>query len=164
MHDQQREDGKKRGGLRPPTNDALYTTQIAGLLAIGKSATEIARQLNLGHATVKRISNKDECKAIVAEITTSYKETAKAVAAKAVSEMTDLAIEGLRKALKDGNIQAINTHFRIIGLLGVEEVKKDAGTQSLTIVMPGSTITQNEVIDVSSGQVDLQPRDEGNHD
>lgn len=140
MHDQQREDGKKRGGLRPPTNDALYTAQIAGLLAVGKSATEIARQLNLGHATVKRISNKDECKAIVAEITTSYKETAKAVAAKAVTEMTDIALDGLKKALKDGNIQAIRTHFQVIGLIGQEEsdASKKQGSQTLQIIMPGA--------------------------
>lgn len=140
MHDQQREDGKKRGGLRPPTNDALYTTQIAGLLAIGKTATEIARQLNLGHATVKRIANKDECKAIVAEITTSYKETAKAIAAKAVSEMTDLAVDGLKKALKDGNIQAIRTHFQVIGLIGQEEAdaSKKQGAGTIQVILPGA--------------------------
>lgn len=159
MHDQQREEGKKRGGIRPPTNDALYTTQIAGLLAIGKSATEIARQLNLGHATVKRIANKDECKAVVAEITTSYKEVAKATAAKAVADMTELAIEGLKKALKDGNIQAINTHFRVIGLLGVEETKaNDKGSQNLTIVMPGATV-ESPAIDISSSSFDLERPD-----
>jgi DNA-binding phage protein len=157
----------KRGGLRPPTNDALYTTQIAGLLALGKSATEIARQLNLGYATVKRIAQRDDCKAVVREIKDSYIETAKAVASKAVADMTELAVEGLKKALKEGNINAINTHFRVIGLLGVEEVKKDTGSQNLTIVMPGAHVEKPaietefsfEPPEVSSGEqeVDLGP-------
>jgi len=139
MHDQQREAGKKRGGIRPPTNDALHITQIAGLLAVGKSATDIARQLNLGYHTVKRIANKDDCKAIVAEITTSYKETAKAVAAKAVAEMTELAVEGLKKALKDGNIQAVRTHFQVIGLLGQEESQaKQQGAGTIQVILPGA--------------------------
>lgn len=161
----------KRGGIRPPTNDALYTPQIASLLALGKSATEIARQLNLGHATVKRIANKDECKAIVAEITTSYKETAKAVAAKAVSEMTELAVEGLKKALKEGNIQAVRTHFQVIGLIGQEEAdaSKKQGSQTLQIIMPGAhaekpaleTEFSFDPPEVSSGEqeVDLGPRE-----
>jgi hypothetical protein len=149
---------KKRGGFRSPTNDALFIPQIASLLALGKTATEIARQLNLGFHTVKRISQKDECKAIVAEITTSYKETAKAVAAKAVSEMTELAVEGLKKALEEGNVQAVRTHFQVIGLLGVEEQgSKDKGSGALTIVMPGASVSQNEVIEVSDGQVELRP-------
>lgn len=133
---------KRRGGVQKPTNDALYITQIAGLLAIGKSATEIARQLNLGYSTVKRIANKDECKNVVAEITSSYKETAKAVAAKAVAEMTELAVEGLKKALKEGNVQAVRTHFQVLGLLGQEEAdaaKKQSG-QTLQIIMPGASV------------------------
>jgi len=125
---------------KPLANDTLCTPQIASLLALGKSNFEIAKQLHLGHATVKRIANKDECKAIVAEITTSYKETAKAVAAKAVAEMTELAVEGLKTALKEGNVQAIRTHFQVIGLIGQEEAdaSKKQGAQTLQIIMPGA--------------------------
>jgi hypothetical protein len=156
MHDQQREAGKKRGGIRPPTNDALHITQIAGLLAIGKSATEIARQLNLGYHTVKRISNKDECKSVVAEITSSYKETAKAVAAKAVADMTDLAVEGLKKALKEGNIQAVRTHFQVLGLIGQEESQtKQQGTGTIQVILPGAH-AEKPAIDVDTSNITLE--------
>lgn len=127
-----------RGGIKLPVNEIAVIPKIASLLACGKTRTEIAQTLNLGFNTVARLSQKDECKAIVKDIGDSYKNVAKSVAIKAVAELTELAVEGLKKALKDGNVQAIQTHFRVIGLLGVEEQKTQQGTGTIQVILPGA--------------------------
>lgn len=150
------------GGKKVPVNDALLIPQVAAQLALGKNCTEIAQTLKAGYNTVKRISKLDETRAIVREIGDSYKEVAKAVAVKAISEMTYLAVEGLKKALKDGNVQAVRTHFQVVGLLTQDEQKQDKGNGALTIVMPGGTLAQENVIDVTGQELDVQ-RDGENH-
>lgn len=154
------------GGLKTPVNEIAVIPKIAALLACGKTRTEIAQTLNLGYATVVRLGQKDECKTIVQEIGNSYKDVAKAAAIKAVSELTDLAIEGFKKALKDGNIEAIKTHFKVIGILGVDENKQQQGGGTIQVILPGANITNQEVIDVKgveipeSSDMDLQRRAE----
>lgn len=144
----------KRGGLKTPVNEAILIPQIAAQLALGKPVTEIARALNAGYHTVKRLAGKDETKAIVNEIATGYKDVARAYCMKAIAEMNELSMEGLKKALKEGNVQAIRTHLQVVGLLNVEEARVgDKGGGSLTVVLPGATIEQNKVLEVSGGEV-----------
>jgi uncharacterized protein involved in tolerance to divalent cations len=153
------------GGKKLPVNDALLIPQIAAQLALGKSCMAIADNLNVGYHTAKRISKMDETKAIVKEIGDSYKEVAKAVAVKAISEMTELAVEGLKKALKEGNVQAVRTHFQVVGLLGQDDqALKDKGGGSLTVVLPGGSLTQENVIDVSNTEMEVGREPESDQD
>lgn len=142
------------GGLKTPINEMVLIPKVAPLLALGKTTSEIATTLNIGFQTVRRLAQKDETKQLVREITDSYKDVAKAYCAKAIAEMNELSMDGLRKALKDGNIQAIRTHLQVIGLLGTEEAaKQQQGAGTIQVILPGASVTTNEVLDVGRAEV-----------
>lgn len=154
------------GGKKIPMQEITLIPLVAAQLALGRSTTEIAQNLNIGFNTAKRIAAKEETKAVVKEIADGYKEVAQAMVMKNIADMTELALEGLKKALKDGNVQAVRTHFQVLGVLGEEgqNAKGDKGAGSLTIVMPGAAVTQNEVIDVSGQEVAMGFGEEGSQD
>lgn len=155
-------------GKKTPVDEIVLIPKIAPLLALGRSTSDIAATLKIGFNTVRRIVQKDDCKQAVREITDSYRDIAKAYCAKAIAEMNELSMEGLKKALKEGNVQAIRTHLQVIGLLGAEESnKQQQGAGTIQVILPGAhaekpaieTEFSFEPPEVSSGEqeVDLGP-------
>ena len=157
------ETSKKRGGLKTPIQEVVLIPQIAAQLALGKSTTEIAQALNVGFNTVRRLAGKEETKAVVKEIADGYKDVSKAYCMKAITEMNELSMDGLKKALKDGNVQAIRTHLQVIGLIGVEEAKgNEKAGAPITVVLPGAKV--ESVIEVSNGTSSSDIYAEGSED
>jgi hypothetical protein len=151
---------KKQGGWRAPVNESALIPQVASLLAVGKSPTVIAQELNIGFNTVKRLATLDATKAMIKEIGDSAMSVAKALIKKRIGDSVEIACEVLTEHLKEErSLDAVKLVFKVAGALTDEPVQAGTGNQTLQIIMPGAA-AEKPAIEVEHGSMDLRPSDE----
>lgn len=149
---------KKRGGLKVPINEAALIPQVAALLALGKTTTAIAQDLNLGYNTVKRLSGLEDTKALVKDIGDSAMAVAKAVIKRRVGDSVDLACEVLKEHLDDErSLEAVKLVFKVAGALTDEPANQNQGAGTIQVIMPGAH-AEKAAVEVTS--FELEPPSE----
>lgn len=154
-----------RGGKKDPIDEGFLIPRVAALLVLGKSTSEIADTLSVSFNTVKKIAVMDATKSMVRDMGESVLSVAKSVIRKRTADMTELACEVLLEHLKkERSLDAVKLVYKVAGVLADEPVQKNQGSGAITVVLPGAQLTQESVIDVTGGQVDVQPGEQNGDD
>lgn len=130
----------KNVGTMDPTvvNEAL-TRQIATVMLTGASVSECARQLSLSVPAVKRITESDKYKQIVADTAEDELGPALAKAKAQLARLSTKAVKAIEKALDDGgHREALQAASIVLKAVGLSEDEKQQQDTQITVVMPGA--------------------------
>lgn len=126
----------------------ILTPRVAALLAKNMSTKEVAMELNVSETSVKKVRGMDECKAIVKAIGEAHIIEAKTLGRVGLADRVPEALRVLDVKLKANDLEAVKIVFKGVGVVDNEPAAA-AGSQTLTVVMPGAQI-EKPAIDVTS--------------
>lgn len=117
--------------------DEVFTRQIAAACLDGPklSHSDIARQLNISPALVRKIVLSPRFREIVEE---AAEETLKPALARArwrMAKLADKALNVIEQNLDDGNLQAA---LAVLKGIGMDQTQEKTSDTHLTVVLPGA--------------------------
>lgn len=121
-----------------------FTRQVATVMLTGASVTECAKQLALSTAAVRKITQSDRYKEIVAETAESELGPALAKAKSQLARLSTKAVTVIERTLDKyiedgvGGRDAINASTIVLKAVGLHEETEKQQEQTLTIIMPGA--------------------------
>ena len=123
--------------------DQLLATKIAEMTIIGANDTKQMATIlsDMGVSLTRRQYNKlkksETYKSVMAEATDTIRKNAVAELVRKTSELVPLIDTALRKALEEGNVQAVPHALKILGLDGKQDDKPQQA-QQLVVMLPGA--------------------------
>lgn len=131
---------------QPPQalQDEVFARQIAAAFIDGPklSYADVARQLNITPALVRKICLSEKFKELVADASTGVLQAALDRARYRMAKLADKAIDVIDQNLDDGNLNAALAVLKGIGMDQKEEKTTDT---VLNVILPGASPVPKEV-------------------
>jgi hypothetical protein len=127
--------------------DEVLVRQVVALALLNKTRVEMAKELNVHHATIGKIVNSDKFKELIAEVGDEALTQAKTYVRVQMGRLVTDAVNVIKKNLKEGNLEAAKVVFKTVGL---DNEENRVGETNLTVVLPGAD--EKPTIEVDSGQ------------
>jgi len=149
----------KRGGKREKLEITPITIrQTAMLKSVGRSAMEIAQELNISQSSVLRLLKRDDTKALIKSMETTAIQSAISVLKVELSRLLQKAVQVIERKLDEGDLDAVRVLFKGVGVES-QEATKDS-SQQITVIMPGAP-QEPRMIQADIVQNPLEVRGEG---
>ncbi len=130
----------------PSANPDFFEEMLEAVFK-GTKEQELADKYAIDRKALRQFKNKPE-----------FQESLKRELRLRVSGLYGMAVNALKRALQDGNIEAIKVVFKSSGLLEQTETKSDT---SLTVIMP-SGLPEQRIIEVKTEEVKSEDKRTGN--
>lgn len=139
----------------PPEKIDLIAAKMAELQLAGVGINKQVQLINqefgtsINNRTITRYRKREVYTRILDEYTNNIVKNAVSNLKREVSDLIPLVTSALRKALEDGNINAIP---HVLKVIGIDSEVKEQQAQQLTVVLPGATQAQIRDIDETDKQ------------
>lgn len=121
------------------------TRQIAVRKALGTSIRELEAEFGFSRTVINRVLSSDLARGIVKEVTDSAVAGAMLAVKKELANMSELAVNALRKNLEDGSIEAVKVYFKALGMDATEKFDSNQ-QQTIQVILPTSPQEPKDVI------------------
>jgi hypothetical protein len=137
--------GAGRGGAREKIEVTTeLAKEVAQAIIDGETLNSVIKAVNLSAPTVKKIMRSPE-----------FTEQIKGIVRNRVARLADKMVAVLEQQLNEGSLDAVKVGFKVLSVLDPEPVQ--TGSQTLTVVLPGASQPQKEVISTQFEVVDAVP-------
>ena len=122
--------------VKPPPKQVTpdMMGQAASMLVMGKTITEVSKELQVSFYQAKKIANLPETKGMIEEIKRTTLATIKEEIKVRTAQLADKVMRVIEQQLEEGNLDAVKVSLKILGFQDAEPPQ--SGTQNLTVVMP----------------------------
>ncbi len=127
----------------------VLSTEMANLTLKGHGISQISRETGWTRKQVRKLMARPAFENYLREVEGHAKLVAKAYIRKSVQGMSPKIVAALERLLDKDNAKGVELALKVVSALEPDDPNAAAGNRPIMVMMPGSSVKQETIVDVT---------------